>query len=60
MPCSCSSSTSSEACQKNRYGEIVVPRIATTVAIMARSRLSRGMTVDVRAAVQSAWATKRR
>ena len=46
MPRSCSSSTSSEACQKNRYGEIVVPRMATTVAIMPRSSCSRGTKVD--------------
>ncbi|MDD3932665.1 MAG: hypothetical protein PHP55_02295 [Methanoculleus sp.] len=31
-PSATSSSTSSDACQKNRYGEIVVPRIATMLS----------------------------
>jgi|PersoiStandDraft_1058852.scaffolds.fasta_scaffold10787_4 hypothetical protein len=31
-PIAFSSSTSCEACQKKRYGEIVVPRIATSIA----------------------------
>ena len=35
-PIAFSSSTSCEACQKKRYGEIVVPRIATSVAQPAR------------------------
>lgn len=31
-PFTISSSTSSDACQKKRYGEIVVPRIATMLS----------------------------
>lgn len=32
LPCSLSSSTSWAACQKNRYGEMVVPNIPTSTA----------------------------
>src|SRR5438105_6588681 len=44
-PTDFSSSTSSDACQKKRYGEIVVPRIATTVAIAPPTRGMLGMNV---------------
>jgi hypothetical protein len=39
------SSTSSEACQKNRYGLIVVPNTATTTAAVFASSVKRGQTV---------------
>jgi hypothetical protein len=39
------SSTSSEACQKKRYGLMVVPNTATTTAAAAASGLNRGMNV---------------
>src|SRR5262249_1901490 len=40
-----SSSTSCDACQKNRYGEIVVPKMPTSVAMNSRSNLISGVTV---------------
>src|SRR5437588_267695 len=41
------SSTSEEACQKKRYGEMVVPSTATSAAMKPGSSSSRGMNVDV-------------
>ena len=37
------SSTSCEACQKNKYGLMVVPNIATTVVHMCESVVKLGM-----------------
>ena len=44
-PCSRSSSTSSLHCQKNRYGEIVVPRIAMIPASSGLSSVIDGTNV---------------
>jgi hypothetical protein len=45
-PSARSSSTSCEACQKKRYGEIVVPRMPTRVETYAASSESRGRSVS--------------
>ena len=39
------SSTSSDACQKNRYGLMVVPNTPTTTAAAAAFGVKRGQTV---------------
>ena len=41
----CISSTSSEACQKNRYGLMVVPKIAITIVAALESKVNFGQTV---------------
>jgi hypothetical protein len=52
-----SSSTSCVACQKNRYGLIVVPRMATSVSQPSLPRGIEGIKVSCRAAFQSGWIT---
>jgi len=42
---SCSSSTSSDACQKNRYGDTVVPAIAVRAIMVAASKWNCGRKV---------------
>ena len=44
-PIAFSASTSCDACQKNKYGEIVVPRIATVVVMYADDHSICGTTV---------------
>src|SRR5213592_2146659 len=51
-PLARSSSTSCEACQKNRYGEIVVPRMPTSVGTARASQGTCGTSVSRRAADQ--------
>src|ERR1041384_1555317 len=57
-PIARSCSTSCEACQKNKYGEIVVPIIATNTARYALDHSICGINVDRITAVQSGWARK--
>ncbi len=45
------SSASCDACQKNRYGEIVVPRIATSVVRKAAFHSTRGTAMPVSASL---------
>ncbi len=62
-PCRCrrlrpiarSSSTSCAACQKNKYGEIVVPKIATRREKNSRDIWMRGTSVAASADRQSTW-----
>src|SRR5439155_16215306 len=56
-PIARSSSTSCAACQKNKYGEIVVPRIATRTEKNPRDHSMCGMTVASSARRQSTRAT---
>ena len=53
------SSTSSEACQKNRYGLMVVPKIATMAVSDALVSETRGRKVALRTSVHGIFTTKR-
>ncbi len=55
-PMARSSSTSCAACQKKRYGEMVVPRIPTNTERKDRLHSMRGTNVDCSTAPQSACA----
>jgi hypothetical protein len=54
--CSLSSSTSCDACQKNRYGEIVVPKIPTKRGQYLPDHSMWGINVEWITAVQSGLA----
>ncbi len=49
------SSTSSEACQKNRYGLMVVPKTPSTTAAAPASSLKRGQTVRKATSPHGTW-----
>jgi hypothetical protein len=53
------SSTSCEACQKNRYGLMVVPRMATTIVHMCDCVLKLGMKKPRTASAQGMCTTTR-
>src|SRR3989338_1112544 len=53
LPRSISSSTSWEVCQKNKYGDIVVPSTAQISKICSDENVMRGMTADFKTSGQS-------
>ncbi len=57
-PLAVSSSTSEDACQKKRYGEMVVPKTATRAMTKSFESSKCGMTVALSTSSSGGWAKK--
>src|SRR5205814_3976968 len=55
LPAARISSTSEDACQKKRYGEIVVPKMATSAAMNSLLSSRCGMTLAITIWLRSGW-----